>query len=88
MKIFKKALHYWIAIASVFSFLGGWALLAHSPKPVQPASVANIAPLQNLPPIQAFGEGSQSGQSQGGLNLFTSNNQPSAGVPLLRTGGS
>ena len=88
MKIFRKALHYWIAIASVFSFLGGWALLAHSPKPVHTTSVANIAPLPNLPPIQAFGEGGQTHLSSGGLIPFTPNNQPSAGMPLLRTGGS
>src|SRR5450759_3756405 len=34
MKIYKLALRIWIGLASVLGFLGGWALLAHSGKPV------------------------------------------------------
>jgi hypothetical protein len=90
MKIFKKLLHYWIALASVLSFLGGWVILAHSPKPVQsqPGSVQSVA-LPDLPPIQAYG----SNVNNNGLNFFSNNNtqsnpQPSAGVPMLRTRGS
>jgi hypothetical protein len=90
MKIFKKVLRYWIAIASVLSFLGGWVILAHSPKPVQsqPASVQSVA-LPNLPPIQAYG----SNVNNNGLNFFSNNNsqsspQPSTSVPMLRTRGS
>jgi hypothetical protein len=87
MKTYQKALRVWIAIASVFSFLGGWVLLAHSPKPVPPTNtnVINLAPLPTLPPIQGFGLGSGNGS---GLSPFIPNNQPSSGVPLLRTGGS
>jgi hypothetical protein len=87
MKIFRKALRYWIAIASVFSFLGGWAILAHSPKPVQPVTVQSAA-LPTLPPIQAYG----SNVNNNGLGFFSNNSQanpqPSAGFPLLRTRGS
>jgi hypothetical protein len=90
MKIFRKVLRYWIAIASVLSFLGGWVILAHSPKPVQlqPASVQSVA-LPNLPPIQAYG----SNVNNNGLNFFSNNNsqsspQPSTSVPMLRTRGS
>jgi hypothetical protein len=90
MKIFRKLLRYWIAIASVLSFLGGWVILAHSPKPVQltPATVQSVA-LPNLPPIQAYG----GNVNNNGLNFFSNNNTqsnqlPSANVPMLRTRGS
>ena len=101
MKLFRKLLRYWIGIASLLSFLGGWIILAHSPKPVQPQSTSASVPptvLSTLPPIQAYG-----GTSNNGPTFFsttapgnsTSNNvqpiqpvQPSQGVPLLRTRGS
>ena len=98
MKIFRKILRFWIGIASVLSFLGGWVILAHSPKPVQfqsvsPSSVPPAA-LPTLPPIQAYGA-----TSNNGLTFFStpapSNNvqpiqpvQPSQNVPILRTRGS
>jgi hypothetical protein len=100
MKLFRKLLHYWIGIASVLSFLGGWIILAHSPKPVPPQSSSSIPPaaMPTLPPIQVYG-----GTTNNGPTFFsntapgnsTSNNvqpiqpvQPSQGVPLLRTRGS
>ena len=100
MKLFRKILRYWIGIASVLSFLGGWVILAHSPKPVQfQSSSSAIQPsalptLPTLPPIQAYGA-----TSNNGLTFFStpapSNNvqpiqpvQPSQVVPLLRTRGS
>ena len=101
MKLFRKILRYWIGIASVLSFLGGWVILAHSPKPVQPQAGASIPPtaLPNLPPIQAYGA-----TTSNGLTFFSttapSNNppagniqpiqpvQPSQNVPILRTRGS
>ena len=94
MKIFRKLLRYWIAIASVLSFLGGWVILAHSPKPVQPQapSVPSSAAVQNLPPIQAYG----SNVNNNGLGFFSNNSQAapqaapqsSLGMPMLRTRGS
>jgi hypothetical protein len=33
MKPLKLALRIWITITSVLSFLAGWALLSHAPKP-------------------------------------------------------
>ncbi len=101
MKLFRKLLRYWIGIASVLSFLGGWVILAHSPKPVQSQSTsASVSPtvLSTLPPIQAYG-----GTSNNGPTFFsttapgnsTNNNvqpiqpvQPVQTVPLLRTRGS
>jgi hypothetical protein len=93
MKIFRKLLRYWIAIASVLSFLSGWVILAHSPKPVQPQPVTiQPAALPNLPPIQAYGGTT----TNNGVTFFSNpapanppaNPQPSAGMPLLRTRGS
>jgi hypothetical protein len=93
MKIYRKVLRFWIAIASVVTFLGGWVILAHSPKPVQPQSNAvQPANLPNLPPIQAYG----STNNSGGLGFFQNNNlnnsspaiPPSNGQTFLRTRGS
>jgi hypothetical protein len=88
MKPFRKILRYWIALASVLSFLGGWAILAHSPKPVQlqVVSAQSSAALQDLPPIQAY-DSNNNGQD------FFSNNVPAgtlpnSGFPRLRTRGS
>jgi hypothetical protein len=87
MKMFRKALRYWFAIASVISFLGGWAILAHSPKPVTSVTVQPAA-IPNLPPIQAYG----SNVNNNGLGFFSNNAQtaPQANtnMPLLRTRGS
>lgn len=93
MKTFRKLLRFWIALASVLSFLGGWVILAHSPKPVdqQASTVQSAAALSNLPPIQAYG----SNVNNNGLGFFSNNApansqaiQPSAGMPRLRTRGS
>jgi hypothetical protein len=98
MKLFRKILRYWIGLASMLSFLGGWVILAHSPKPVQfPSATSSSVPpasLQGLPPIQAYGD-----TSSNGLTFFStpapSTNiqpiqpvQPSQNVPFLRTRGS
>jgi hypothetical protein len=73
----------------MLSFMGGWVILAHSPKPIQPSqtTVVNIAPLPmpTLPPIQAFGDASGNGNN---LNFVAPNPQPFSGFPILRSGGS
>jgi len=55
MKPFNTFLYVMIAGASVTGFLGGWAALAHSLKPVQPAQqqqqLQALQPLTPLPPI-------------------------------------
>jgi hypothetical protein len=87
MKIFRKILRYWIAFASILTFLGGWIILAHSPKPVMPAS-AQATAQSTLPPIQAFG----SNPDNTSPGFFQNNSQSfpgrSSGLPLLRTRGS
>ena len=96
MKPFRKLLRYWIAIASVFSFLVGWVILAHSPKPVSLQSVnVQAAALPNLPPIQAYGTATGNGPTFFSNNGQTSQAapqtnilQPSTGGRFLRTRGS
>jgi len=84
MKNIRTGLHYWFATISVFSFLVGWGMLAHSLKPLQPATV-NTASVLALPPIQAYDAGSGNGN---GLNFSASNSRSNIGFPLLRSGGS
>jgi hypothetical protein len=85
MKRFKMGFRVWIALSSVIGFFGGWALLAHSPKPVQasePAPIISTAPLPTLKPIPSLQ----------GLNRNAQPVQPipqfQMGFPRLRTGGS
>ena len=70
MKPLKLALRIWFTITSVLSFLVGWALLSHSPKPVSifslfsaPATSASASsnadpvslnPLPTLAPIPSL----------------------------------
>jgi len=91
MKPIKKYLRYWFAVTSVLSFVGGWIILAHSPKPVPPTKTTNLAPLQALPSIQTFGT---TNNNNNGFDLFSTgpqnNNQSGSGFgfPVMRTGGS
>ena len=103
MKIFRKILRYWIGIASLLSFLGGWVILAHSPKPVQLQSASSLQPmaLPSLPPIQAYVATTSNGPIFFSTTAPTNppaNNiqpiqpvqpvQPSQAAPFLRTRGS
>ncbi len=68
MKIMKLALRFWIALTSVISFLVGWAMLAHAPKPVQaktlqPETSLQVTPLPTLAPLPSL---DLSGAVQGG----------------------
>jgi hypothetical protein len=91
MKPFKTTLHLWIVIASTLSFLVGWIMLAHAPKPIQPTQVSSvtITPLPTLPPIQFFNNGFANSTFQ---NSVAPNPQPNpqlnSGIPLLTTRGS
>jgi hypothetical protein len=93
MKPYKNFLRYWLAITSVLSFVGGWIIFAHSPKPVQPTTAKgtnSLAPLPTLPPIQTFGN-TNNNNNNGLGGLFSSgsnNNQQGLGFPVMRTGGS
>ncbi len=66
MKPLKLALRIWITIASALSFLVGWSLLSHAPKPAsifssQPAATNNsssdpaaVDPLPTLAPVPSL----------------------------------
>ena len=91
MKLLKSALRFWITLASVISFVGGWIALAHSPKPVQFNSsssnnTAFMPALEPLTPLSGFDAGGNNSQDQPLVNV-----QPrtfSRSNPFFTTGGS
>lgn len=93
MKLLKFGLRFWITLTSVASFIGGWIMLAHAPKPDQQNSLyttisspASIPTLEPLPPLSDFVPGGNDNQDQS--SLF-SQSRPSFGFrPTFRTGGS
>ena len=95
MKTLKTILHYWIALASIVGFLGGWVTLAHAGKPVQPnqqtasLSVSGLTAPQPLPTLAPL---DMSGNSAAGNNnpFFQILNQPQqqSNFPVLVTKGS
>ena len=86
MKLVKLSIRFWITLASVGSFVGGWIMLVHSPKPAQlsqPADNATALPtLEPLPPLSEFRSANNNFQSQPFINI-----QPSR-RSFFRTGGS
>jgi hypothetical protein len=89
VKLFRFALHTWITLASVLSFLLGWVALAHAPKPVQytqtsPASAVIVPTLAPLPDVQF--DGTQSNNTFQNFQTFQA--PSSAPAPIFRTGGS
>ena len=80
MKNFKNLLHLIIAFASVFGFLGGWATLAHSRKPLQPIT-AELDPLAPLPPVDLNPQASNS--TNNGV-VFVSPNRRSRSMFMTR----
>jgi hypothetical protein len=92
MKILKFGLRLWITIASLFSFITGWILLGHSPKPSpsssSPQSVAT--PLPTLAPLQPLNS-SDGGSFQNQQFFFDNQSQPQPSFrarPFFSTGGS
>ena len=90
MKLLKLGIRFWILITSVASFLVGWAMLAHAPKPVQPSAAVSSAP--TLAPLQPLQFGNNRNNDDDFNNFFQSGpniiqRQPSFG-PTFRTGGS
>jgi len=60
---FRILLRGWLAITSLFVFIGGWAILGHSGKPAADNQGFNnnsgeIAPLPTLAPLPEFDNGS------------------------------
>jgi hypothetical protein len=85
MKIWKSLIRVWLTLISLISFLVGWVVLAHAPKPNQfnPASVP-AAP--KLAPVPSLAQVMNSDQSQNFFNVQSA--QPIQRRPFLRSGGS
>src|ERR1051325_6718832 len=90
MKLLKLGLHVWLTIASVLSFIGGWILLVHAPKPKQGISLYSVTKaqptLEPLPPLQSVGGDEDNSQNQSFFNV-----QPDIQArsrPFFQTGGS
>jgi hypothetical protein len=84
MKLIKTSMRLWIAAVSLFSFFVGWALFAHSGKPV---------PLQfNLPAISAPASEQAAPilrrNTQSNIVPFSNQSQFRSARPRFRTGGS
>lgn len=100
MKLLKLGLRLWIGTASVLSFLAGWVILAHSPKPVEQGSpsrsgAAVAAPLPTLVPLapldfasDAAGTTLQNPQFQDPQLNIPQQRQSIFLQPVFRTGGS
>lgn len=92
MRLLRLGLRFWITLTSVFSFLIGWIILAHSPKPIQNTSTttsssAMVTPLPTLTPLNFDGGSSQSASP---FTIIQPQSAPSnfAPAPMFRTGGS
>lgn len=96
MRLMKVALRFWIALTSVISFLVGWAMLAHAPKPVQAktliasSSAVDVTPLPTLAPLPALDFSTNGGNQVFQMPPVNVQAPPPAFVqaPLFSTGGS
>jgi hypothetical protein len=100
MKLFKFGLRLWIMLISVMSFLMGWIMIAHAPKPIQSSapSTFNATPIPTLAPLP----NADTGIIQNNGNLFQSpqlsvqpliqalpqSSNNFAPAPIFRTSGS
>ena len=92
MKFLKIGIHFWITITSVLSFLTGWIMLAHAPKPNQANSLltnrsATVPTLEPLKPLSTFGSDDNGFQNQQPFFSVEPSTR-SQFQPSFRTGGS
>jgi len=80
MKFWKSIIRIWFTLASLASFLVGWAFLAHAPKPNQ-FDPSDIPPMPKLDPVPSLNQVMFSGESPGLIHI----NQRRV---VLRSGGS
>jgi hypothetical protein len=89
MNILKSGLRFWITSASILSFVGGWIMLVHAPKPAsliaQNTNTTAPPTLEPLPPL--FGQSNNTFQNQQPL-FSVQPQQRFGGSPFFRTGGS
>jgi hypothetical protein len=81
MKLWKKIIRIWFTLASLASFLIGWAVLAHAPKPNQ-FNASDVPAMPRLDPVPSLDQVMLSGQTQ---SLGFQRRQQTR---ILRSGGS
>jgi hypothetical protein len=88
MKFYKKGIRLWITVTSLLSFLVGWAMLAHAPKPAQASSSpeGSVAPLPTLAPLPPLSDDGNSFQNPS--VLMTQPRGFFRQSPFFTTGGS
>ena len=87
MKIWKILIRIWLTLASVISFVAGWIVLAHAPKPNQ-FKPSNVPAMPKLDPVPSLDQVMNSSDDQS-QNFFQSvQSQPIQRRPVLRSGGS
>jgi hypothetical protein len=80
MKFWKSLIRVWFTLASLASFLIGWTILAHAPKPNQ-FNPSTVPPMPSLDPVPTLKQVMLSGQTQS----FLRSRQR---TQVLRSGGS
>ncbi len=75
MKLYKNIFRIWIAFVSAISFLGGWAIFAHSNKPA--ALLSNNNANTNANNVQSLQPQSQ----QGNFNTFNNSGSNFQSLP-------
>ncbi len=91
MKLWKILIRIWLTLASVVSFVVGWVVLAHAPKPNQfkPSNVPAMPKLDPVPSLDQVMNSSNDNQSQSFFQqLQQAQPQPVQRMPMLRSGGS
>ena len=84
MKLWKSLIRIWLTLASLGSFLVGWVVIAHAPKPNQ-FNPSNVPAAPKLDPIPSLDQVITSGeQSQPQIAIRPSQQR----MRVLRSGGS
>lgn len=89
-RIQRTILRLWISVASLGSFVFGWAVLAQSPRPSQNAAPANAAPVGQalaLPPVPTLDPALLQGAPSASVSPLLVPSVPQRG-PVFSTGGS
>jgi len=84
----KFILRIWITLTSISSFVAGWILLAHSPKPVQNTQTAGASNQTSLEPLAPLSGLSESDGNQSPLFFSPQPQFRMSSSPFFRTGGS
>lgn len=82
MKILKFGIRFWITVASVLSFMGGWVMLVHAPKPYQ--LFQQSATIQTLEPLPLLSDYANNTSIQNQMSFNSSQPRRS----FFKTGGS